>query len=295
MHVHPAAVDAVQRLGHERRVQAVVGGDLLDDEPADHDAVGHDQGLGVVRVDLVLRRGDLVVRGFHGDVEPVEDAHRLLAQVVAEVGGQDVEVAALVGELGAFPVLEVEVLEFGADVELEAHVGGPLELAAQDPAWVALVRPIVAVEDVAEDERRPFVALGPGHHLEGRPVGHRDDVRFLDLGVTGDRRAVEGGAALEDGVKLAVGDLDHLEVPEDVREPQLDVLHVLVGDAGADRGLELFVHGHPFRPGVRVGAGAAGAGPVAMPTFYQQGADGATPCGRRGGNIPCRAAAAVCI
>ena len=55
---------------------------------------------------------------------------------------------------GAVGVLEVEVLELGADVEVEAHVGGALELAAQDPARVALVRLVVAVEDVAEDERR---------------------------------------------------------------------------------------------------------------------------------------------
>ena len=100
VHVHAAAVLAVQRLGHEGGVHAVVGRDLLDDQAADHDAVGHDQGLVVVRVDLVLRGGDLVVRGLHGDAEPVEGAHGLLAQVVAQVGGQHVEVAALVDELG---------------------------------------------------------------------------------------------------------------------------------------------------------------------------------------------------
>ena len=77
-----------------------MGGDLFDDQAADHDPVGHDQGLVVVRVDLVLRGGDLVVRGLHGDVEPVERADGLLAQVVAEVGGQHVEVAALVDQLG---------------------------------------------------------------------------------------------------------------------------------------------------------------------------------------------------
>ena len=151
--MHAAAVLAVQRLGHEGGVHAVVGRDLLHDQAADHDAVGHDQGLVVVRVDLVLRRRHLVVRRLHGDVEAVQRAHGLLAQVVAEVGGQDVEVAALVGEFRPVAALEVEVLELGADEEVEAHVGGPLELAAQDPARVALEGLVVAVEDVAEDER----------------------------------------------------------------------------------------------------------------------------------------------
>ena len=99
VHVHAAAVLAVERLGHEGRVHAVVGRDLLDDEARDHDAVGHEEGLVVVRVDLVLRRRHLVVRGLHGDAELVEGAHGLLAQVVAEVGGQHVEVAAVVDEL----------------------------------------------------------------------------------------------------------------------------------------------------------------------------------------------------
>ena len=100
VHVHAAAVLAVHRLGHEGRVHAVVGRDLLDDQAGDHDPVGHHQGLVVVRVDLVLRRRDLVVGGLHGDAELVERAHGLLAQVVAEVGGEDVEVPALVDDLG---------------------------------------------------------------------------------------------------------------------------------------------------------------------------------------------------
>ena len=251
VHVHAAAVLAVERLGHEGGVHAVVRRDLLDDEADDHDAVGHEQRLVVVRVDLVLRRGDLVVAGLHVDAELVEGAHGLLAQVVAEVVGEHVEVAALVGELGVLGVLEVEVLELGADEELEAHVAGALELAAQHPARVALERLEVAVQDVAEHERRALVALRPRQHVEGVPVGHRHDVRLLDLGVAADGGAVEGGAALDHAVELAVGDLHHLQVAEDVREPQLDVLHVLVCDRLADRGLSISAHRHPLGSVVR--------------------------------------------
>ena len=245
----PLPFTPCMRLGHEGRVDAVVSGDLLDDQPADHDAVGHDQGFVVVGVDLVLRGGDLVVRGLHGNVEAVERADRLLAQVVAQVGRQDVEVTAFVGQLGLAVALEVEVLELGAHEELESELAGAVELAAQHPARVALERLVVAPEHVAEHEGRLFVVLRPGQDLERVPVGHGHDVGLLDLGVAGDRGAVEGGARLDDAVELAVGDLDHLEVAEDVGEPQLDVLDLLVGDELADGGLALLIHGsRPFRP-----------------------------------------------
>ena len=293
MHVHAAAVLAVHGLGHEGRVHAVVGRDLLDDQARDHHAVGHEQRLVVVRVDLVLRRGDLVVARLHRDAELVERAHRLLAQVVAEVGRQHVEVAAVVGELGGDGVLEVEVLELGADVEVEAHRLGALELAAEHPARVALEGLVVAVDHVAEDERGALAARGPGQHREGVPVGHRDDVALLDLGVAADGRAVEGSAALDHVGELPVGDLDHLEVPQDVREPQLNVLHVLVFDELLDGGLALICHSHPFRPSVwRRGA------PYGRRRFCQvrrpearrvRGRRRCSTCDRRGGRpLPAR-------
>jgi hypothetical protein len=249
VHVHAAAVHAVQRLGHEGGVHAVVSGHFFDDQPAGHDAVGHDQRLVVVRVDLVLRGSDLVVRGLHGDVETVERADGLLAQVVAQIGRQHVEVAALVDHFGGGAVtLEVEVLELGSDVELEPERAGAVELTAQHPARVALEGPVIAAEHVAEHEGGLLVVLRPGQDLERVPVGHGHDVGLLDLGVAGDGRAVKGGARLDHAVELAVGDLDHLEVAEDVGEPQLNVLDLLVGDELADAGLALIIHGRPFRP-----------------------------------------------
>ena len=246
MHVHAAAVLAVDGLWHEGGVDAVVGCHLLHDEAGDHHPVGHGERVVVMGVDLVLGGGHLVVRGLHGDAELVEDADGLLAQVVAQVGRQHVEVAALVDDLGALGVAEVEVLQLGPHEELQPHALGALKLAAQHPARVALVGLEVAAEDVAEDEGRLLLVLRPGQEFERLPVGHRDDVRLLDLGVARDGRAIEGGAALQHAVELDVGDLHHLQVAEDVREPQLDVLHVLIGDLPADTGLELIIHVSSF-------------------------------------------------
>ena len=190
-----------------------------------------------------------MVRGLHHDAQLLQRAHRLLAQVVAQVGRQHVEVAALVDDLGLLGCLEVEVLELGPHVEVEPQVGGALELPSQDPAGVALVGLELAVQDVAEDEGRALLVLRPGQHTQGLPGGHRDDVRLLDLSVPGDRRAVEGGAVLHDAVQLGLGDLDHLEAAQDVGEPQLDVTHVVVRDLLADPGLELIVHSLPLGRG----------------------------------------------
>src|SRR5665648_191944 len=142
-------------------------------------------------------------------------------------GGYFDVLPAVIEELGLLGALEVEVLELRTHVEVEAQLLGALELAAQHPARVALEGLVVAVEDVAEHERGTLAALRPGQHRERAPVGHRHDVRLLDLRVPADRGAVEGRPALEHVVQLAVGNLDHLQVAEDVREPQLDVLHVL--------------------------------------------------------------------
>ena len=93
-----------------------------------------------------------MVRRFHGYAELVQHAHGLLAQIVAQVGRQHVEVAALVDHFGPLGALEVEVLQLGPHEEPEPESPGPLDLTAQDPARVALVGLEVASQHVAEDE-----------------------------------------------------------------------------------------------------------------------------------------------
>ena len=118
--------------------------------------------------------------------ELLEREDRLAADVGAGVEGGQVEVAALVEDLGDAALglgrAEVEVLELGADVVgVEAHVLGALQGPAHDPAGVALVGVAAGDLDVAEHPRHPLLLLGaPGDQAEGRGVGHRDHVRLLD-------------------------------------------------------------------------------------------------------------------
>ena len=93
--VHARAVDAVDRLGHERRVQAVLLGDRLQRELEGDRVVGGLERVGVLEVDLVLAGGDLVVGGLDADAERLEGVDHVLADLLGEVG-REVEVAGLV-------------------------------------------------------------------------------------------------------------------------------------------------------------------------------------------------------
>ena len=103
--VHAGAVLAEQRLRHEGRVPAVLHGVLLDRDAVGHAVVGHLQRVRVAHVDLVLRGPDLVVGVLHVDAELLEREHGLAADVGAGVERRQVEVAALVEDLGLLAAL----------------------------------------------------------------------------------------------------------------------------------------------------------------------------------------------
>ena len=234
--VHAGAVLAEQRLGHERRVPAVLERVLLDRDAVGHAVVGHLQRAAVPHVDLVLGRTDLVVRVLDVDAQALEREHRVAADVGAGVEGREVEVAALVQDLGALVVLEQVVLELRADVEdIEAHVLRPLLGATQHVARVTLVGAALRRLDVGEHARHAGPVLRPpGQHVERGRVGHGDHVRLFDGVEAGDRRAVEAHAALEGVVELLGGDREGLELPEDVGEPEADEADAVLRDQRLD-------------------------------------------------------------
>ena len=88
MGVHARAVDAVDRLGHERRVQAVLVGDGLEGELEGDGVVGGAQRVGVLEVDLVLAGGHLVVGGLDADPEGLQGVDHVLADLLREVASR---------------------------------------------------------------------------------------------------------------------------------------------------------------------------------------------------------------
>ena len=248
--VHPGAVLAEQRLRHEGRVPAVFHRVLLDDDPVRHAVVGHLERVLVAHVDLVLRGADLVVGVLDVDAHLLQRQHRVATHVGAGVERGQVEVAALVEDLGhavaGFGRFEVEELELGADVVgVEAHLLGAFEGALQNPARVALVGLAAGHPDVAEHAGDGVLRLGaPGDQVEGRGVRHRDHVRLLDRVEAGDRGPVETHAAVEGVLELGGVDREALQLAEDVGEPEPHETDVVLLDHLDDvsRALRLLCH-----------------------------------------------------
>ena len=170
--VHPAAVDPLDRLRHERRQEAEPVGHVADDELEGGEIVGGGERVGVPEVDLVLPGGDLVVRRLH--LEP--HLHQLLdddpADLLALVDRAQVEVGpGVVGHRGGRAVralLEQEELGLAARHHREAELPGPLDLALERGARAAGERLLVRRVDVAEQPPDPAAFVVVGQDPEGR-------------------------------------------------------------------------------------------------------------------------------
>ena len=229
--VHARAVLAEQRLRHERRVDAVLRRDLLDDQPVRDRLVGHVERRRVAHVDLVLRRRHLVVVVLDPDADLLERLDRLVPQLGRRIERRHREVAALVERLRPLVVLEEEVLELRADVErVEPQRLHPVEREPEHVPRVALVRHAVGLDDVADHAADLRLALARRHDPERRRIGDRDHVRLLDRVEAGDRRAVEAHAVVERALDLRRRDREALQMPFDVGEPEEDVLDALLLD-----------------------------------------------------------------
>ena len=113
----PEPNDALDGLGHERRVHAEVGGDLLHDEAERHHVVGHGERVGVAEVDLVLARAELVEAVLDRDAHRLERDDRLAPQLAHHVELGEVEEAGVVERLGRLGRLEDEELHLRRGVE----------------------------------------------------------------------------------------------------------------------------------------------------------------------------------
>ncbi len=241
MRVHARAVDAVDRLGHERRVQAVQVGDGLERELEGDGVVGRAQPIVVLEVDLVLAGGDLVVGGLDADAEGFQGVDHVLADFLGQVG-REVEVARLIvwqrGDVAVLVASEEEELELGPGVPLVAQLGGTLELPLQDEARVTGERVTGRGHDVADDAGRPAAAQRagteramaglPGDLREGVHVGAQPLVALGDPGEALDRAAVEPGAVLDGALELMQRDGDRLHDAQDVGELELDEADVVL-------------------------------------------------------------------
>ena len=172
------------------------------------------------------------------DPERLQRVDGVAAQVGAGIERREVEIAALVEDLGDAALTElvgaeVEELQLRADVEvLEPHFLGTLQRPAHHVARVALVGLAARPEHVAEQARDVALVIvgAPRKQRIGVGVGHRDHVGLLDRVEPCDRRAVEAHALLERSLHLLASDREALELAQDVREPESDELDAVLLD-----------------------------------------------------------------
>ena len=206
----------MDRLGHERGVHPVAGGDRLDHHPERDQVVGGGERVSVAEVDLVLADRDLVVRGLDLEAHLLERDLDVAPAVLAAVDRGDVEVRRGVvrvdGRVAVAVELEEEELGLGADVHRVAQVGGLLQHPAQVGARIAGEGLAVGVGDVA-DQPGGAGRLGaaPREHRVRRRVRQEVHVRLLDPLESADRRAVEHQLVVERLLELVDGDGDVLD------------------------------------------------------------------------------------
>ena len=227
MGVHPGAVDPVDRLGHERRVQPVLLRDRLQGELERDRIVRGLQRVGVLEIDLVLAGRDLVMSGLDPDAERLESVDHVLADLLGKIS-REVEVARLVMrqrlDRAVVAAPEEEELELRPGVHDIAELLRALDLAAEDAARVTDERLAIRGEHVADDPSR---APRPGSRLprdlaEGGHVRHQVLVALGDPGEALDRAAVEPRAVADRALELMDRDRDRLDEAEDVGELELD-------------------------------------------------------------------------
>ena len=222
MQVHARAVVLLEWFRHERRVDAVLEGDLFDRQARGHDGVGHRQRIGISGDDLMLAGCHFVMGVLDRDAHLLERIDRVSPVVLRHVERRQVEIAAVVEHFRLGPgVPEVEELELRGGVEVVPHLGGPAEVSLEDYPRIARKRLAIRGCDVAKHPGH-LLLRAPGKDAEGRGIGSGQHVGLLDAGVAVDGRPIEGHALLERHLQFCGADRDRLEEPLDVGEPEPD-------------------------------------------------------------------------
>ena len=238
IHVDAAPGERLERLRHERRVEAVARGDVLRDGPYRHQRVRGRQDGRVLDVDFVLSRAVLVVRARDRDAHRLECRHHLDPCVFAAVAGREVEVRSHVGARRERRAVDTDVeeveLHFERSCEAAQHVAGILDGAPQRRARAALERLAVGRRDVADDARLDRPARRPGVNRERREVGAENHVRLLAAHEPVDRPAVERDRTLDGAFQFAGRDRYVLADAEDVDKREAHEAHLTLARDAQD-------------------------------------------------------------
>ena len=175
----------------------------------------------------MLRGSNLMVAVLHIDAHGVQGQDGVPAQVGGVVCGGQVEVSAVVQNLCAVLILEVEELQLRADQEAVAFILDALQVSLQDVPRVALIGAAVGVLDVAEHPGHGVLLLSPGDELEGGRVRLGDHVGFVNSGKALDGGAVKAHALGECSFQLIGVDGEALGDSQDICKPNSDKSYII--------------------------------------------------------------------
>ena len=170
------------------------------------------------------------MRVLDGNPHLLQGENRVTAQVGGHVVGGQIEVAGVVDRLGRLAVLEVEVLDLGADVHDVAGICRLLDHAAQHVARVAVELHASGRADVAEHAGNAVVFGPPRQDLERARIGKREHVGLGAAGKALDRAAVEAQPFRKCRIELARGDCEGLHLPHHIGKPHADEVDMALVD-----------------------------------------------------------------
>ncbi|OQB25008.1 MAG: hypothetical protein BWY10_02551 [Chloroflexi bacterium ADurb.Bin180] len=199
--MHARASLARQRFGHKRGIEAVALRDGLDRVAQGHHRVGARQGIGVVKVDLLLTRTALVVGRLDGNAHLLQRQRNAVANLRSQVQRRKVKVTGIVLRHGARLGLSVALEK--VELDLRASVKGVAQRAAigdgvlQNAPRISGKRPTRGVKGVADEARRALWRLRPRQKSIGRWIGAQHHIALGNAGKALDRRAVKVDTQLQ--------------------------------------------------------------------------------------------------
>ena len=224
--MHAAAVDAGDGFGQEGGGHVHGLGHLTAEQLVQLDAIGGDQGGGILEVHFELAGPNLgmvlLVLEAHGALHfrrgVDEAAQRVLGQAIEIAAGAD-QIKDTGFVIVAFRVaaVEDETLYFGRDVGHGAvflvHLLGVFHQASAEIRFVWLA---VLAQHGTEDQNLARTEDVRRHPVEGPPVDAQTQIAFGDLGEAADGRAVEGELVGAQQEFLVV--IQHVQAAFQIRE-----------------------------------------------------------------------------
>ena len=233
--MHTGTGNSKNRLWHKGRMQTAAMGHGLDRQLEGHDVIRGTQGIGILKIDLVLAGSHFMVAGLDLKAHVLQSQADLPAGDLSGIHGAQIKIAGLIVGLGSgFAVLigtEQEELRLGAHIEsVVAHIGGTLQYPLEHAAGIAHKGAAVRVMHIADEPRHLAVLAVPGKDDKGIQIG----IQVL-VGLINADKALDGGAVKHDLIVDRLFDLrggnGHIfQLAENIGKLQANELHIFFPD-----------------------------------------------------------------